>query len=111
LSDGIPDVCSSDHCAPSLHLRHLAELDLYGGFPAEDVHEDGELRPGDVDVGDRAVEVGERTGGDAHLLAGLELEARTHLLLLARLDLAHPEDGLDLLAQERRRSGAVADEA
>src|SRR3989442_135637 len=99
---------SSSAVSGRLELGDLAELELYGGLAAEDVHEDGELRPGDVDVGDRAVEVGERPRGDAYLLARLELEARTHLLLLPRLHLAHPKDGLDLLAQERRRSGAVA---
>src|SRR5262249_33453258 len=54
-----------------LQFGHLAELQFDGGFPAEDVHEHGELRTGDVDVGDRAVEVGERSRGDPHLLAHL----------------------------------------
>src|SRR5215211_4188802 len=46
-------------------LRDLAELELDWCLTSEDVHEHRELRTGDVDVGDRAVEVGERSGNDA----------------------------------------------
>src|SRR3954468_14736037 len=41
------------NCTVYLELGHLAELEFDGGFPAEDVDEHGELRAGDVDVGDR----------------------------------------------------------
>src|SRR3954465_9135990 len=79
-----------------LQFGHLAELEFHRGLPAEDVHQHGELRAGDVDVGDHAVEVGERTRGDPHLLAHLEVEARPRLLLGADLDgLAGAEDVLD----------------
>ena len=57
-----------------LQLGDLAELELDRGLAAEDVHEHLELRAVDVDLGDRAVEVGERAGDDPHLLAHLELE-------------------------------------
>src|SRR5450432_591264 len=62
-------------------LGHLAELELDRSLPAEDVHEHLELRPIEVDLADRAVEVGERSGGDAHLLAFIERETRPRLLL------------------------------
>src|SRR4051794_9402148 len=71
-----------------LELGDLAELELDGGLAPEDVHEHRELGAGDVDVGDRAVEVGKGAGDDAHLLADLVLEARPRLLLDARLFLA-----------------------
>src|SRR6478672_743457 len=105
---GAGAACAGPRC---LQLGHLAQFELDGGLAAEDVHQHGELRAGDVDVGDHAVEVGERTGGDPHLLAHLEVEARPRLLLGADLDgLAGAEDVLDLLARERRGPGAVADE-
>src|SRR4051794_24279318 len=37
-----------------LQLRHLAELELHWCLTAEDVHQHGELRAPDVDVGDHA---------------------------------------------------------
>ena len=64
-----------------LELGDLAELELDRGLPTEDVDEHLELRAVDVDLGDRTVEVGERAGDDADLLALLELDARPHLLL------------------------------
>src|SRR5204863_3371573 len=93
-----------------LQLRDLAELELDRCLTSEDVHEHRELRTGDVDVGDRAVEVGERSGNDAYLLADIELEARAHLALLPGLFLADPEDRLHLFARQRRWARRVADE-
>src|SRR5712691_9662493 len=102
--------CSSFQL-PFLQLRDLAELELDGRLPTEDVHEHRELRAGDVDVGDRAVEVGERARDHTHLLALLELEPRPHLLLHARLFLADTEHVLDFLARQRCGPCAVTDEA
>src|SRR6478752_5906712 len=94
-----------------LELGHLAELELDRGLPTEDVHQHLELRAVDVDLADRAVEVGERTGRDPDLLPGLVLEAGPHLLLLLALDLlALAEPFLHLAAGERRGLRAAADE-
>ena len=65
----------------ALELGDLAELELDRGLSTEDVDQHLELRAVDVDLGDRAVEVGERAGDHSHLLAFLELDARAHLLL------------------------------
>src|ERR1700737_102234 len=88
-------------CAPlssRLQLRDLAELELDRGLTSEDVHKHLELRAVDVDLADRAVEVGERPGHHPHLLTGLELQPGTGLLLrhLGALDLPHAQDVLDL---------------
>src|SRR6476620_4963692 len=104
--------CVASCGARVLELGHLAELQLDRGLAAEDVHQHLELRAVDVDLADRAVEVGERSRGDPHLLAHLVLEPRPHLLLLlAALDLlALAQPLLDLAARERRGLGATADE-
>src|SRR5690242_4783772 len=96
-----------------LELGDLTELELDRRLPAEDVDEHLELRLVDVDLADGAVEVGEGAGDDAHLLADVELQPRPGLLALAgdALLLLDAEDGLDLLAGERRRLGAAPDEA
>src|SRR5438105_8714260 len=95
-----------------LELGDLAELELDGRLPPEDVDEHLEFRLVDVDLADGAVEVGERAGDDADLLADVELEPGPGLLALAgrALLLLDAEDGLDLLAGERRGLGAAADE-
>src|SRR5262252_1348979 len=64
-----------------LQLRDLAELELDRGLAPEDVDQHLELRTVDVDLADRAVEVGEGPGDDPHLLPDLELEPRPRLLL------------------------------
>src|SRR6476661_4539802 len=104
--------CVASCGARVLELGHLAELQLDRGLAAEDVHQHLELRAVDVDLADRAVEIGERPRGDPHLLAHLVLEPRPHLLLLlAALDLlALAQPLLDLAAGERRGLGATADE-
>src|SRR5689334_11347834 len=85
-----------------LQLGDLTELELDGRLPSEDVDQDFELRTVDVDLRDRTVEVGERAGDDAHLLAFLELDPRPGLLLDHRpFGLHDAEDVLDLLAGER----------
>src|SRR3954469_25045567 len=97
---------------PRLELRDLAELELDRGLATEDVDEDLELGPVDVDLADRAVEVRERAGHDPHLLALLVLQPRARLLLRDPFDrAAGAERLLDLAAGERRRLGAAADEA
>src|SRR5262249_11620753 len=51
-----------------LQLGHLSQFELHGRLATEDVHQHGELRTGDVDIGDHAVEIGEGAGRDPHLL-------------------------------------------
>src|SRR5262245_23990063 len=71
----------------SLQLLHLPHLELHPGWPAEDRNRD--LEPGApvVDLLDHAVEGGERSFRDPHLLAHLEgdrglrpLDAFLHLV-------------------------------
>src|SRR3954470_10130616 len=82
-----------------LELRHLGELELDRRLPAEDVDEHLDLELVLVDLGDLAVEVGERTRLHAHALAHLVVELRA---LLARdatglvLFLGHRERSLDV---------------
>src|SRR5206468_4062752 len=95
-----------------LELGDLAELELDGRLAPENVHEHLEFRLVDVDLADRAVEVGEGAGDDPDLLPHLELEPGPGLLALAghaRL-LLDAEDRLDLLAGERRGLGPAPDE-
>ena len=61
--------------AVSLELRHLAELQLDRGLPAEDVDEDLDLELFLVDLDDLAGEVGEGAFLDPDRLALLVLEA------------------------------------
>src|SRR5690606_24264017 len=94
-------------------LRHLGELELDRGLPAEDVDEHLDLELILVDLDDLAAEVGEGTFLDPHGLTHLELEAGATLAggaLLFTLGLGR-EEGLDLLATQRRGLGALADEA
>src|SRR5581483_3176117 len=95
-----------------LELGDLAEFELDRRLPSEDVDEHLELRLVDVDLADGAVEVGEGPGDDPDLLADVELQPRPGLLALAgdALLLLDAEDGLDLLAGERRRLGATPHE-
>src|SRR5689334_309062 len=94
--------------ASRLELGDLAELELDRRLATEDVDEHLQLGAVDVDFGDRTVEVRERAGDDAHLLALLELHARPDLLLGHRtLGLGDAEDVLDLFAPERGRLGAA----
>src|SRR3954468_23439835 len=89
-------------------LLDLVEPELDRGLPVEDVDEDLQLALVEVDLADRAVEVGERARDDADdvLLLELQAELRLHLFLLDR------EDLLDLAAGERRRlrAGSGGDE-
>src|SRR5687768_11362515 len=95
-----------------LELGDLAELELDGRLPPENVDEHLEFRLVDVDLTDGAVEIGEGAGDDPDLLADVELEPGAGLLLAlhAAFDLLHAEDRLDLLAGERSRFGTAADE-
>src|SRR5204863_5120614 len=65
-------------------LLDLVEPELDRGLPVEDVDEDLQLALVEVDLADRAVEVGERTRDDADdvLLLELQAELRLHLFLL-----------------------------
>src|SRR5690242_21148655 len=93
-----------------LQLGDLAELELDGRLPPEDVHEHLELQLVFVDFGDLTGEVGEGALADPHALAHLVLQARPALLLgLDALDL-DLEDVLDLSTRQRRGLGAQADE-
>src|SRR5262249_2771950 len=82
----------------AFQLGDVGELELDRRLATEDVHEHLELRAVDVDLADDAVEVGERTGDDPHLLGHLVLEPRPHLLLGGRAFdlLAGAEDVFDL---------------
>src|SRR2546423_6456818 len=94
-----------------LQLGDLAELELDGRLPSEDVDQDLELELVIVDLGDLAGEIGERPSPDPHALPDLVLQAGPRLLLgLGALDL-DLEDALDLLAGEGRGLGPQADEA
>src|SRR6185436_11734281 len=86
------------HAGWFLDLRHLVEGELDRRLPVEDVHEHLQLALVQVDLADRAVEVGERSRDDPHHVVLLESEAelRLHLLLLHRQDLLH------LTTRERR---------
>src|SRR4051812_12811000 len=89
----------------ALELGDVAELELDRRFAAEDVDEHLELGAVDVDLGDQAVELRERTGDDPDLLADFVLEARPGLLLDGRrtglfVD-DDAEDVLDLTSRER----------
>src|SRR5947209_14665431 len=93
-----------------LELRDLAELQLDGGLPAEDVHEDLQLHLVFVDLGDGAGEVRERPFSHPNALADLEHRPVAGLLGpvgAGRLDL---QDALDLFAGQRGGLGAQADE-
>src|SRR5260370_16052349 len=70
-----------------LELGDLLEREFDGGLPAKDVDENFQLGLIDVDVRDRAGEVGEGAGDHPDALTHLELEAGLH----ARHRL-HPED-------------------
>src|SRR5438128_2085811 len=85
----IGPAASRDRCSCGSDLLDLVEAKLDRRLPVEDVDEDLELALVEVDLADRAVEVGERPGDDAHHVALLELEAERglHLLLLDREDL------------------------
>src|SRR5438270_5929423 len=79
-----------------LELGDLAELELDGRLPPEDVDEHLELELVFVDLGDLAREVGEGPLADPHALAHLVLQAGSALLLrFEALDL-DLEDVLDL---------------
>src|SRR5213080_2894125 len=58
---------------PLVELLHVVESDLDRHLPLEDVHHDLELLRVRVHVGDLAIEVRERAGGDLHRLAELVL--------------------------------------
>jgi hypothetical protein len=78
------------------------------GCPAEDRHRDLDPRFLLVDLLDDAVERGERSVGDAHLLADLEGDRRLRPLD-PLLDLAH--DPRRLVLADRRRAAAAAEKA
>src|SRR5262245_19423849 len=86
-----------------LQLGDLAELELDRRLATEDVDQHLELGAVDVDLGDRAVEVGERPRDHTDLLALFELHAGSHLLLGRRaVGLGDAEDVFDFLARQRR---------
>src|SRR3954467_11764289 len=89
-------------------LLDLVEPELDRRLPVEDVDEDLQLALVQVDLADRAVEVGERSGDDPHHVPLLELETELglHLFLLDREDLLH----LTLRERRRLRTGAGGDE-
>ena len=95
-----------------LELRHLGELELDRGLPAEDVDQHLELELVLVDLDDLAREVGEGAFLDADGLARLVLEPGTAplggLLFVVGGD---EEELLDVAPRQRRRLGALADEA
>src|SRR5438105_3194215 len=86
----------------SSDLGDLVEPQLDRSLPVEDVDQHLQLALVDVDLVDRAVEVGERPADDPHDVAFLELEAELRLHLLLR----HGEDLLDLPLGKRRGLGA-----
>src|ERR1700728_3554009 len=94
-----------------LELRHLAELELDRGLPAEDVDQHLELELVLVDFGDLAGEVGERTFLDPHRLVDLVLEPGTAALgrRFGALDL-DLEDVLDLAPAQWRGLGVRSHE-
>src|SRR6476619_6964110 len=61
---------------PLVELLHVVESDLDRHLPLEDVHHHLELLRVRVHVGDLAVEICERAGGDFHGLAELVLHLR-----------------------------------
>src|SRR5688500_18624134 len=63
-------------CFLGLELRHFGELELDRGLPAEDVDQHLDLQLVLVDLGDLAVEVGERAGLHPNTLAHLVVELR-----------------------------------
>ena len=92
-----------------LELRDLGELELDGRLAAEDVDEHLDLELVLVDLDDLAAEVGEGAFLDPDGLVDLVLEAGPALadrgVLALDLD---GEEGLDLLAAQRRGLGALA---
>src|SRR5919204_2432754 len=87
-------------------LLDLVEGELDRGLAAEDRHQHLELLLVGVDLGDRAGQLGEGTGGHGHRLADLPFDPR--LELLDRLGL---EDLGDFLLRQRGGLGPGADEA
>ena len=82
----------SVYVSARLDLRHLVEGQLDRRLPVEDVDHHPELGLLDVDLADRAGEVGERARDDPHHVALLPLEADLRLLA----PLLHRQDLLDL---------------
>src|ERR1700754_84969 len=91
-----------------LGLLHLAELELDRGRTTENEHRDAQAALFVVDFLDHAVEVVERTIGDADHLARLEEDLRTGLFdTLANA----AQDGIGLAVADRVRTvGGAADE-
>src|SRR4029453_539160 len=92
----------------TLNLLHLQEIEFHRRRAAEDRHHDLQRVAIEVDLVHHAVEAGEGTLIDSHVIALLErvfrlglLGRRFHLL----------EDVIDLFLAQRRRLGAGAQEA
>src|SRR5438477_7218975 len=85
---------------PLVELLHVVETNLDRHLPLEDVHHHLELLAVGVHVGDLAVEVRERAGGDLHRFAQLELDLRPRRGGPAG---AGVEDPVDLGLRERHR--------
>src|SRR6185437_6632018 len=69
---------------PLVELLHVVESDLDRHLPLEDVHHHLKLLAVGVHVGDLAVEVRERAGGDLHRLPERELDLGARRRLAAR---------------------------
>src|SRR3954452_14187045 len=93
---------------PLVELLHVVESDLDRHLPLEDVHHHLELLRVRVHVGDLAVEVRKRAGGDLHGLAELVLDLRSRR---RGCPVPRVEDPVDLGLRQRHGLRACADES